>query len=72
MLLWFDVENGRYTTEDEVMSFNHSLWFDVEDGRYTTNRASRLVESALWFDVENGRYTTFGLLVMSQVSCGLM
>ena len=35
-LLWFDVENERYTTWNISKKSNEWLWFDVENERYTT------------------------------------
>ena len=35
-LLWFDVENKRYTTNQRIPNEIHQLWFDVENKRYTT------------------------------------
>ena len=34
-MLWFDVENERYTTAAECDIRVHELWFDVENERYT-------------------------------------
>ena len=34
--LWFDVGNGRYTTNLLVYICRYKLWFDVGNGRYTT------------------------------------
>ena len=35
-LLWFDVENERYTTIQVDAPVLVKLWFDVENERYTT------------------------------------
>ncbi len=35
-LLWFDVENKRYTTTLRRLKQRLELWFDVENKRYTT------------------------------------
>ncbi len=35
-LLWFDVGNGRYTTDELYILYWNGLWFDVGNGRYTT------------------------------------
>ena len=36
MTLWFDVGNGRYTTQLMLDQASIQLWFDVGNGRYTT------------------------------------
>ena len=36
LLLWFDVENERYTTRGVGLYAQTKLWFDVENERYTT------------------------------------
>ena len=35
-MLWFDVENKRYTTAASSTPAAAWLWFDVENKRYTT------------------------------------
>ena len=35
-MLWFDVENERYTTATHETITFCGLWFDVENERYTT------------------------------------
>ena len=35
-MLWFDVGNGRYTTQQNREQQGRQLWFDVGNGRYTT------------------------------------
>ena len=35
-MLWFDVENERYTTKSILLAPHLKLWFDVENERYTT------------------------------------
>ena len=35
-MLWFDVGNGRYTTNGCFIHIIIRLWFDVGNGRYTT------------------------------------
>ena len=39
-MLWFDVENGRYTTVQGKEQHPIMLWFDVGNGRYTTDVAA--------------------------------
>ena len=36
-MLWFDVENARYTTSNHSAYILTMLWFDVENARYTTS-----------------------------------
>ena len=37
-MLWFDVENARYTTKKFLLWWENELWFDVENARYTTGK----------------------------------
>ena len=70
--LWFDVGNGRYTTNDFSNIIASQLWFDVGNGRYTTVRFLIDAPDGLWFDVGNGRYTTAKAAWSISFGCGLM
>ena len=54
-VLWFDVENERYTTLPLAFGLPERLWFDVENERYTTNTYKYRPPCGLWFDVGKRR-----------------
>ena len=45
-MLWFDVENERYTTMEEKRTEHKELWFDVENERYTTLKQNTYISSS--------------------------
>ena len=73
--MWFDVGNGRYTTEELAKDVLPRLWFDVGNGRYTTDIAKQIGAFELWFDVEIELfknyffflfYTTLGVQILAK------